>query len=130
MMDYDVTNKLNMVRGECTAEQMELVDGMVKLTDNLDSITMDSIKVILPDKFSEICMDCTDEESMKAMMILVKLMTIYKDSVNITRLSAVTTAQQSAQLNRIEKQLTNISKKLEFMDTKLNDFRRKEKENK
>ena len=130
MMDYDVTNKLNMVRGECTAEQMELVDGMVKLTDNLDSITMDSIKVILPDKFSEICMDCTDEESMKAMMILLKLMSIYKDSVNITRLSAVTTAQQSAQLNRIEKQLTNISKKLEFMDTKLNDFRRKEKENK
>ena len=130
MMDYDVTNKLNMVRGECTAEQMELVDGMVKLTDNLDSITMDSIKVILPDKFSEICMDCTDEESMKAMMILVKLTSIYKDSVNITRLSAVTTAQQSAQLNRIEKQLTNISKKLEFMDTKLNDFRRKEKENK
>ena len=130
MMDYDVTNKLNMVRGECTAEQMELVDGMVKLTDNLDSITMDSIKVILPDKFSEICMDCTDEESMKVMMILVKLTSIYKDSVNITRLSAVTTAQQSAQLNRIEKQLTNISKKLEFMDTKLNDFRRKEKENK
>ena len=130
MMDYDVTNKLNMVRGECTAEQMELVDGMVKLTDNLDSITMDSIKVILPDKFSEICMDCTDEESMKAMMILVKLTSIYKDSINITRLSAVTTAQQSAQLNRIEKQLTNISKKLEFMDTKLNDFRRKEKENK
>jgi len=128
MMDYDVTNKLNMVRSECTAEQMELVDGMVKLTDNLDSITMDSIKVILPDKFSEICMDCTDEESMKAMMILLKLMTIYKDSVNITRLSAVTTAQQSAQLNRIEKQLENISKKLEFMDTKLNDFRRKEKE--
>ena len=75
-------------------------------------------------------MDCTDEESMKAMMILVKLMTIYKDSVNITRLSAVTNAQQSAQLNRIEKSLTNISKKLEFMDTKLNDFRRKEKENK
>ena len=130
MMDYDVTNKLNMVRGECTAEQMELVDGMVKLTDNLDSITMDSIKVILPDKFSEICMDCTDEESMKAMMILLKLMSIYKDSVNITRLSAVTTAQQSAQLNRIEKQLTNISKKLEFMDTKLNDFRRKEEKNK
>ena len=130
MMDYDVTNKLNMVRGECTAEQMELVDGMVKLTDNLDSITMDSIKVILPDKFSEICMDCTDEESMKAMMILLKLLSIYKDSVNITRLSAVTTAQQSAQLNRIEKQLTNISKKLEFMDTKLNDFRRKEEKNK
>jgi hypothetical protein len=130
MRDYEVENKINMIRSECTAEQMELVDGMVKLTDNLDSITMDSIKVILPDKFSEICMDCTDEESMKAMMILLKLMSIYKDSVNITRLSAVTTAQQSAQLNRIEKSLTNISKKLEFMDTKLNDFRRKEKENK
>ena len=130
MRDYEVENKINMVRGECTAEQMELVDGMVKLTDNLDSITMDSIKVILPDKFSEICMDCTDEESMKAMMILLKLTSIYKDSVNITRLSAVTTAQQSAQLNRIEKSLENISKKLEFMDTKLNDFRRKEKENK
>jgi hypothetical protein len=130
MRDYEVENKINMIRSECTAEQMELVDGMIKLTDNLDSITMDSIKVILPDKFSEICMDCTDEESMKAMMILLKLMSIYKDSVNITRLSAVTTAQQSAQLNRIEKSLTNISKKLEFMDTKLNDFRRKEEKNK
>ena len=130
MRDCDVTNKLDKVRGECSFEQMELAESMIKLTDNLDSITMDSIKVILPDKFSEICMDCTDEESMKAMMILVKLMTIYKDSVNITRLSAVTNAQQSAQLNRIEKSLTNISKKLEFMDTKLNDFRRKEKENK
>ena len=130
MRDCDVTNKLDKVRGECSFEQMELAESMIKLTDNLDSITMDSIKVILPDKFSEICMDCTDEESMKAMMILLKLMSIYKDSVNITRLSAVTTAQQSAQLNRIEKQLTNISKKLEFMDTKLNDFRRKEKENK
>lgn len=130
MRDYEVEDKINEVRNECTAEQMRLVDGMVKLTDNLDSITMDSIKVILPDKFSEICMDCTDEESMKAMMILLKLMSIYKDSVNITRLSAVTTAQQSAQLNRIERSLENISKKLEFMDTKMNDMRRKDKENK
>ncbi len=129
MRDYEV-DKINMIRSECTAEQMELVDGMVKLADNLDSITMDSIKVILPDKFSKICMDCTDEESMKAMMILLKFMSIYKDSVNLTKLSAVTTAQQSAQLNRIEKQLENISKKLEFMDTKLNDFRRKEEKNK
>ena len=123
MRDCDVTNKLDKVRGECSFEQMELAESMIKLTDDLDSITMDSIKVILPDRFSEICVDCKDEESMKAMMILLKLMSIYKDSVNITRLSAVTTAQQCASLSRIEK-------KLEFMDTKLNDMRRKEEKNK
>ena len=130
MRDCDVTNKIDKVRGECSFEQMELVEGTVKLADDLDSITMDSIKLILPDKFSEICMDYTDEESMKALTILAKFMGIYKDSVNLTRLSAVTTAQNNAQLNRIEKQLENISKKLEFMDTKMNDFRRKEEKNK
>lgn len=125
MRDCEVENKINSLRGDCSNEQMELVEGTVKLADDLDSITMDSIKILLPDKFSEICMDYTDEESMKAMMILMKLMSIYKDSVNLTRLSAVASAQQAAQLNRIEKSLENISKKLEFMDTKLNDFRRK-----
>lgn len=130
MMDYEVKEKLDSLRRDCSFEQMELVEGTVKLAETLDSITMDSIKVILPDKFSEICMDCTDEESMKALMILAKLMGIYKDSVNLTRLSAVTAAQHSAQLNRIEKSLENISKKLEFMDTKMNDMRRKEEKNK
>lgn len=130
MRDYEVKEKLDSLRRDCSFEQMELVEGTVKLAETLDSITMDSIKVILPDKFSEICMDCTDEESMKALMILAKLMGIYKDSVNLTRLSAVTAAQHSAQLNRIEKSLENISKKLEFMDTKMNDMRRKEEKNK
>lgn len=130
MRDYEVKEKLDSLRRECSFEQMELVEGTVKLAETLDSITMDSIKVILPDKFSEICMDCTDEESMKALMILAKLMGIYKDSVNLTRLSAVTAAQHSAQLNRIEKSLENISKKLEFMDTKMNDMRRKDDKNK
>lgn len=126
MRDCDVTTKLDKVRGECSFEQMELAESMIKLTDDLDSITMETIKSVLPGRFSEICVDCKDEESMKAMLLLVKLMSIYKDSVNITRLSAVASAQQAAQLNRIEKQLTNISKKLEFMDTKFNDMRRKD----
>lgn len=126
MRDCDVTSKLDKVRGECSFEQMELAESMIKLTDDLDSITIESIKSVLPDRFSEICVDCKDEESMKAMLLLVKLMSIYKDSINITKLSAIASAQQGASLSRIEKKLDNLSKKLEFMDTKLNDMRRKE----
>ena len=130
MRNYEVENKLNSLRNECTAEQVELAEGTVKLAETLDSITMDSIRLILPDKFSEICMDCTDEESMKALTILAKFMGIYKDSVELTRLSAVASAQQGAQLGRIEKKLDELSRKLDYMDTKLDRIVKEKKENK
>ena len=130
MRDYEITNKINSLRGDCSAEQMELVDGMLKLTDDLDSITMESIKILLPEKFSDICMSNMDDEDVKVMMILMKFMSIYKGSVDLTRLSAVVSAQQSAQLKGIDRKLDDLSKKISYMDTKLDRILKEKKENK